>query len=92
MLDTAISPSCASRRGVSGSVAGRADVLVVPDVESGNIMGKGIPYLAGGSMAGVVSGALVPPIVGSRSDPVKRDWPVSAREFSSLVQFQDGPS
>jgi len=70
-LDSAISPSVAAQRGLSGPVAGRADVLVVPDVESGNIMAKGITYFAGGAMAGVVLGARVPLIVGSRSDPVE---------------------
>ncbi|MCG2768521.1 MAG: bifunctional enoyl-CoA hydratase/phosphate acetyltransferase [Chloroflexota bacterium] len=70
-LDSAISPSVAAQRGLSGPVAGRADVLVVPDVESGNIMAKGITYFAGGAMAGVVLGTRVPLIVGSRSDPVE---------------------
>jgi len=69
-LDSAISPCIAAQRGLSGPVAGRADVLIVPDVESGNIMAKGITYFAGGAMAGVVLGARVPLIVGSRSDPV----------------------
>lgn len=69
-LDAAISPCIAEQRGLSGPVAGCADVLVTPDVESGNIMAKGITYFAGGVMAGVVVGACVPLIVGSRSDPV----------------------
>jgi len=69
-LDVAVDARAASSRGLNGPVAGRADVLVAPDVESGNIMAKGITYFAGGVMAGVVMGAKVPLIVGSRSDPV----------------------
>jgi phosphotransacetylase len=69
-LDAAVEPIEADRQGVNGPVAGHADVLVAPDVESGNIMAKGITYFAHGVMAGVVVGARVPLIVGSRSDPV----------------------
>jgi phosphotransacetylase len=69
-LDAAVEPIEADRQGLDGPVAGHADVLVAPDVESGNIMAKGITYFAHGIMAGVVVGARVPLIVGSRSDPV----------------------
>lgn len=69
LLDTAVSAQIASQRGRNGPVAGHANVLVGPDVESVNIMAKGITYFAGGSMAGLVVGARVPLVVGSRSDP-----------------------
>ena len=69
-LDAAVEPSKAGRLGLDGPVAGHADVLVAPDVESGNMMAKGITYFAHGVMAGVVVGARVPLVVGSRSDPV----------------------
>jgi phosphate butyryltransferase len=69
LLDTAVSPQIAEQRGSGGPVAGHADVLVAPDVESGNIMAKGITYFAGGRMAGLVVGARAPLVVGSRADP-----------------------
>ncbi len=69
LLDTAVSPEIARQRGRGGAVAGRADVLVAPDVESGNIMAKGITYFAGGRMAGLVVGGKAPLVVGSRADP-----------------------
>ena len=69
LLDTAVSPQVAEQRGRGGPVAGHADVLVAPDVESGNIMAKGVTYFAGGQMAGLVVGARAPLVVGSRADP-----------------------
>jgi phosphotransacetylase len=69
LLDTAVSPPIARQRGRNGHVAGHAEVLVGPDVESVNIMAKGITYFAGGRMAGLVAGARVPLVVGSRADP-----------------------
>jgi len=71
LLDTAVSPEIARQRFRGGSVAGSADVLVAPDVESGNIMAKGITYFAGGRMAGLVVGTRAPLVVGSRADPPK---------------------
>ncbi len=69
LLDTAVSPDVAQQRGRTGQVAGRADVLVGPNVESVNIMAKAITYFAGGRMAGLVVGAKAPLVVGSRADP-----------------------
>ncbi len=69
LLDTAVSPEVARQRDRAGQVAGHAEVLVAPDVESGNIMAKGITYFARGRMAGLVVGAKVPLVVGSRADP-----------------------
>jgi phosphate butyryltransferase len=69
LLDTAMSPEIARQRGRGGRVAGHAEVLVGPDVESVNIMAKGITYFAGGRMAGLVVGARAPLVVGSRADP-----------------------
>jgi phosphate butyryltransferase len=69
LLDTAVSPQIARERGRGGAVAGHAEVLVAPDVESGNIMAKGITYFAGGRMAGLVVGGKAPLVVGSRADP-----------------------
>jgi len=69
LLDTAVSPEIARERGRSGPVAGCAEVLVGPDVESVNIMAKGITYFSGGRMAGLVVGGKAPLVVGSRADP-----------------------
>lgn len=71
LLDTAVSPQIARQRGRGGRVAGHAEVLVGPDVESVNIMAKAITYFAGGRMAGLVVGARAPLVVGSRADPPK---------------------
>jgi len=49
-------------------VAGDADVLLVPDIEAGNLLGKSFSFLCGGKMAGLVLGANCPVILPSRSD------------------------
>ncbi|NLE76231.1 MAG: bifunctional enoyl-CoA hydratase/phosphate acetyltransferase [Chloroflexi bacterium] len=67
-LDAAVLSTAAAAKGVRGPVAGQADVLIVPSVESGNTMAKAIQYLGGGHMAGLVVGAKVPIIINSRSD------------------------
>jgi phosphate butyryltransferase len=50
-------------------VAGDLDVLVVPDLDAGNILSKNLEYLASAKMAGIVMGAMVPVVLTSRSDP-----------------------
>jgi len=67
-LDTAISPASSRIKGISGPVAGQADILIVPNVAGGNIMAKGILYFARARMAGVVVGARVPILINSRAD------------------------
>jgi len=68
-LDNAISRESAAIKGITGPVAGYADILVAPDVEAGNMLSKAISYFAKGRMAGVVVGGKSPLIVASRSDP-----------------------
>jgi phosphate butyryltransferase len=68
-LDNAISPESVAIKGITGPVAGVADILVTPDVEAGNMLAKAITYFAKGKMAGVVVGGKSPLIVASRSDP-----------------------
>jgi phosphate butyryltransferase len=68
-LDNAISLKAAQMKGITSQVAGRADILVTPDVESGNILAKALSYFAKGHMAGVVVGAKCPIVMPSRSDP-----------------------
>lgn len=67
-LDTAISSYSAEVKGIKSPVAGQADILIVPNVEAGNIMAKGIQYFAHARMAGHVVGAKVPIIINSRAD------------------------
>jgi len=67
-LETAISPRAAELEGSRSPIAGRADILIVPNVESGNIVAKGLLYFAGARMAGLVVGAQVPIVISSRAD------------------------
>ncbi len=67
-LDLAVSSSSAEIKGYKSQVAGDADVLLVPNIEMGNGIGKSITYFAGGKSAGVVMGAKVPIVLVSRAD------------------------
>jgi phosphate butyryltransferase len=68
-LDNAMSVKAAEMKGITSQVAGHADILITPDVESGNILAKALAYFAKGHMAGVVVGAKCPIVMPSRSDP-----------------------
>jgi len=67
-LDNAISPEAAQTKKIVSPVAGRANVLVVPDLEAGNMLAKSLSFLAGADAAGIVLGARVPIILTSRAD------------------------
>jgi phosphate acetyltransferase len=67
-LDNAISPEAAAIKKIDSPVAGRANVLVVPDLEAGNMLAKSLSFLAGADAAGIVLGAKVPIILTSRAD------------------------
>ncbi len=67
-LDNAISAEAAAIKGIVSPVAGRANVLVVPDLEAGNMLAKSLSFLAGADAAGIVLGARVPIILTSRAD------------------------
>jgi phosphate acetyltransferase len=67
-LDNAISPDAAAIKHIVSPVAGRANVLVVPDLEAGNMLAKSLSFLAGADAAGIVLGARVPIILTSRAD------------------------
>jgi phosphate acetyltransferase len=69
-LDNAISPEAARIKKIVSPVAGRANVLVVPDLEAGNMLAKSLSFLAGADAAGIVLGARVPIILTSRADSV----------------------
>jgi len=68
-FDNAISREAAETKQIESDVAGDVDILLVPDLNSGNILAKDLEYLAGAVMAGVVIGAKVPIVLPSRSDP-----------------------
>jgi phosphate acetyltransferase len=67
-LDNAISPEAATIKHIVSPVAGRANVLIVPDLEAGNMLAKSLSFLAGADAAGIVLGARVPIILTSRAD------------------------
>jgi phosphate acetyltransferase len=67
-LDNAIDPEAAQIKHIVSPVAGRANVLVVPDLEAGNMLAKSLSFLAGADAAGIVLGARVPVILTSRAD------------------------
>ncbi|WP_035485175.1 phosphate acetyltransferase [Geminicoccus roseus] len=70
-LDNAINLEAARIKGIGGEVAGKAQVLLVPDLEAGNMLAKNLSFLAGADAAGVVVGARVPIILTSRADNVR---------------------
>jgi phosphate acetyltransferase len=67
-LDNAISPEAAAIKKIDSPVAGRANVLLVPDLEAGNMLAKSLSFLAGADAAGIVLGAKVPIVLTSRAD------------------------
>jgi phosphotransacetylase len=67
-FDNAVNEAAAAEKGIVSLVAGRADILLVPDIEAGNMLAKQLTFLAGAEAAGVVLGASVPIILTSRAD------------------------
>ena len=70
-MDNAVDPGAARTKGLTGLVAGRAEVLVAPNMEAGNMIAKELTFLAHAEAAGVVMGAQVPVILTSRADDDK---------------------
>jgi len=70
-FDNAISLPAAQTKGIVSPVAGRADILVVPDIESGNMLAKQLEYLAHALLCGIVLGARVPIVLTSRADDAR---------------------
>ncbi|MCF6097337.1 bifunctional enoyl-CoA hydratase/phosphate acetyltransferase [Thermovorax subterraneus] len=67
-LDNAVSEEAALHKGIKSPVAGKADLILVPNIETGNALGKSMTFLAGGLMAGIVVGAKAPIVLPSRAD------------------------
>ena len=70
-FDNAVSLAAAQTKGIVSPVAGQADILLVPDLEAGNMLAKQLSYLAGAEGAGIVLGARVPIVLTSRADSVR---------------------
>ncbi len=70
-FDNAIDPEAARIKGIASEVAGRAQILVVPDLEAGNMLAKNLAYFAKADSAGVVLGARVPVVLTSRADSAR---------------------
>jgi phosphate acetyltransferase len=70
-FDNAIDPEAARIKGIKGEVAGRAQILVVPDLEAGNMLAKNLSFMAKADAAGLVLGARVPIVLTSRADSVR---------------------
>jgi phosphate acetyltransferase len=91
-FDNAVSKDAARAKGIESPVAGLADILVVPDVEAGNMLAKQLEYLADADAAGVVVGARVPIILTSRADSIQSRLASSA--VAALIEHhrqQRGP-
>jgi phosphate acetyltransferase len=92
-MDNAINPEAARIKGIKSPVAGRAQILVVPDLEAGNMLAKNLIFLAGADAAGIVVGAAVPIILTSRADSVRTrlaSTAVGALYAHYLVQQREG--
>ncbi len=70
-FDNAIDPEAARIKGIKSEVAGRAQILVVPDLEAGNMLAKNLSFIAKADAAGIVLGARVPIVLTSRADSVR---------------------
>lgn len=90
-FDTAVSAEAAKVKKLKSPVAGDADILLVPDLESGNMLAKELEYLGGARLAGVVLGTTVPIILTSRADSVESRV-LSCAIASAIVHAQNDAS
>jgi phosphotransacetylase/acyl dehydratase len=88
-VDHAVSPAAAKSDGIRSPVAGQADILLVPDLESGNMIAKQLSYLADALSAGIVLGARVPIALTSRNDDL-RSWLASAMLVQLVAHMYRG--
>jgi phosphate butyryltransferase len=85
-LDNAVSVEAAAHKGIEGAVAGLADLLLVPDIEAGNILYKALSFLAGAKVAGVIAGAAAPIVLTSRADSAE----TKANSLALAARFAQG--
>ncbi|MBP8224842.1 MAG: bifunctional enoyl-CoA hydratase/phosphate acetyltransferase, partial [Acidovorax sp.] len=90
-FDNAVSIAAARTKGIVSEVAGRADILVVPDLESGNMLAKQLEFLGDAATAGIVLGARVPIVLTSRADA--RDTRLASCAVAVLLahHYQEAP-
>lgn len=84
-FDNAISLDAAEAKGIESQVSGNADILMVPDLESGNMLAKQLKYLGNALIAGIVLGAKVPIILTSRADPI--DMRVISCALAAFIHY-----
>ncbi len=90
-FDNAISLEAAATKGITSPVAGQADILLVPDLEAGNMLAKQLIYFAGATAAGMVLGAKVPIVLTSRADPLSaRIASAALAKLSVLRKLEKG--
>lgn len=89
-FDNAISLDAARTKGIVSAVAGTADILLVPDLEAGNMLAKQLIYFAGATAAGLVLGARVPIVLTSRSDPLSAR--IASAALARLVVARRAPA
>jgi len=85
-FDNAIDPQKARTKGIGGNVAGRANIVIVPNVETGNVIWKSVTCLEKRAAAGVVLGGRCPIVVPSRSDDT--DTKFLSIQFARLLMEQ----
>ncbi|MEQ1941915.1 bifunctional enoyl-CoA hydratase/phosphate acetyltransferase [Mesorhizobium sp. VNQ89] len=92
-FDNAINVDAARTKGIASAVAGQADILLVPDLEAGNMLAKQLIYFAGATAAGLVLGARVPIVLTSRSDPLSaRIASAALAKMVSVLRAQKVPA
>jgi phosphate butyryltransferase len=84
-LDNAISIEAATHKGISGSVAGKADILLVPNIETGNILYKSLVYFARAKVGAVICGAKAPIVLTSRADSSESKYLSIALAVKSVI-------
>ena len=89
-FDTAVSEKAASIKKLVSPVTGQADILVVPDLESGNMLAKQLEYLGGAQLAGIVLGTRVPAILTSRADSAETR--LTSCAVAALLHYANHPA
>ncbi|MGA4719502.1 phosphate butyryltransferase [Fictibacillus nanhaiensis] len=84
-LDNAVSKEAAAHKGITGSVAGNADILLVPNIETGNVLYKSLIYFARAKVGAVICGAKAPIVLTSRADSAESKYYSIALAVNSVI-------
>lgn len=87
-FDNAVSPRAVAEKGIVSEVAGRSDILLVPDLVSGNVLAKALEYLGGAKAAGVALGLAAPVVLTSRADTAEAR--VASLALASILRAAGG--